>query len=116
MNLQYAVMQLSETLGITDEMKRRNISLSVSAHYGVTMNDLYSKTRKREVVMARHLSMYLIRKYTKFSLVQIGLYFGGRDHSSVCHALDNINGLPIHDSQFKDKEYFVKKFTHYSSI
>jgi chromosomal replication initiator protein len=115
MNIQYAVMQLSETLGITDEMKRRNISLSVSAHYGVTMNDLYSKTRKREVVMARHLSMYLIRKYTGYSLVQIGLYFGGRDHSSVCHAIDNINNLPPHDNQHLDKLKFISKFAHYKT-
>jgi chromosomal replication initiator protein len=115
MNLQYAVMQLSETLGITDEMKRRNISLSISAHYGVTMNDLYSKTRKREVVMARQLSMYLIRKYTAYSLVQIGDYFGGRDHSTVIHSIDIIEGLPPHDTQYLDKLKFISKFAHYKT-
>ncbi|MEL6413198.1 MAG: helix-turn-helix domain-containing protein, partial [Bacteroidota bacterium] len=51
------------------------------------------KSRKREVVLARQTAMYLSKKYTNHSLKSIGDYFGGRDHSTVIHALQTINDL-----------------------
>jgi len=48
------------------------------------------KTRKQEIVEARQMAMYLSKKYTKSSLKTIGLQFGGRDHSTVIHAISTI--------------------------
>jgi len=60
------------------------------------------KTRKKEVVLARQISMYLASKLTKSSLKTIGLHFGGRDHSTVIHACSTIEQAMVSD--FRTKE------------
>lgn len=61
----------------------------VSQHYGISVDELLSKVRRRPIVYARHCAMYLMRENTTFSLEQIGHYFS-RDHTSVIHALRKI--------------------------
>ena len=58
------------------------------------------KTRKREIVVARQVSMYLAKEYTNMSLKSIGSHFGGRDHSTVIHAIQSINNLMETDKKF----------------
>jgi chromosomal replication initiator protein len=58
----------------------------VSKHFSVSMDNLQGKTRKRHIVIARQLSMFLARKFTNSSLKAIGDSFSGRDHSTVLHA------------------------------
>jgi len=61
-------------------------------------NDLLrSKTRKREVVIARQMSMFLATEFTRLTLKAIGLHFGGRDHATVIHARENIRNLISND-------------------
>ena len=55
------------------------------------------KNRKKEVVLARQIAMYLSKELTKSSLKSIGLHFGGRDHSTVIHAYNNIEKLTKED-------------------
>ncbi|MCB0749990.1 MAG: chromosomal replication initiator protein DnaA, partial [Ignavibacteriae bacterium] len=55
------------------------------------------KNRKKEVVLARQIAMFLSKKLTKASLKTIGLHFGGRDHSTVIHAFNNIEKLTAED-------------------
>jgi chromosomal replication initiator protein len=115
-NFQYFVMMNSEKQKkVSNETTRREITASICSHYGVTVLDVMSKSRKKELVMARQLAIYFIRKHTSYSLKQVGMYFGGRDHSTVCHAIGCISGLPVHDEQFKDREYFAKKFSIYKT-
>jgi len=57
---------------------------------GIDTNKLKEKTRKKEVVEARQIAMYLSKTLTKSSLKTIGLHFGGRDHSTVVHAIDSV--------------------------
>ena len=62
---------------------------------------LHSKTRKREIVQARQVSMYLAKKHTELSLSRIGELIGKRDHATVLHACKNISGLLDIDKSFR---------------
>jgi chromosomal replication initiator protein len=76
----------------------------ISRLYGVSIENLKSKSRDRKYVDPRHISMYFIKEYHRsFSLKSIGEYFGGRDHSTVIHALENVSDLMDTDKQFKEK-------------
>jgi len=65
----------------------QNIIDAVTQFYGVKLADLQSKRRHRSITMPRQVCMYLARKRTRYSLEEIGGYFGGRDHTTVMHAL-----------------------------
>ncbi|MCH7961917.1 MAG: chromosomal replication initiator protein DnaA [Planctomycetes bacterium] len=60
---------------------------AVTAFYGVRLADLQSKRRNRSIALPRQVCMYLARRHTRHSLEEIGGYFGGRDHTTVMHAL-----------------------------
>ena len=79
-----------------------NIAKLVAEHFDVPVEKLSSKTRKRSVVIARQLSMYLAKNYTKSSLKMIGDNFGGKDHSTVIYSIKAVNDLIDTDSIFKD--------------
>ncbi|MCB9251339.1 MAG: chromosomal replication initiator protein DnaA [Flavobacteriales bacterium] len=74
----------------------------VTEFYGLSVEQLKSKTRKREIVQARQISMYYAKSMTKASLKSIGTYFGGRDHSTVIHACQTVNDLMDTDKKFKN--------------
>lgn len=73
----------------------------ISDYFDIPVDTINSKTRKREVVQARQLSMFLSKKYTKASLSTIGLNCGNKDHATVLHACRTINNLKDTDKQFK---------------
>ena len=62
----------------------------VCQHFGVTQQHIFSKSRKREYVQARQVSMYLAQKYTKMPSARIGKLIGGRDHSTVIHSCSTV--------------------------
>lgn len=62
----------------------------VCKHYGVATNAIYTKTRKRDVVLARQVSMYLAKKNTELSAAKIGVMIGNKDHATVVHACKTI--------------------------
>lgn len=63
-----------------------DIKNAVANHFSIKPSDLSSKRRNRNVSFPRHIAMYLCRKLTTASYLEIGSEFGGRDHSSVIHA------------------------------
>ncbi len=63
---------------------------TVSLHFDVRFSDLIAASRKKSIAYPRHLAMYLCRKYTAHSLPEIGERFGGRDHTTVIHAIKKI--------------------------
>jgi chromosomal replication initiator protein len=71
---------------------------TVSGYYGLKLTDLLSKRRHKSVSLPRQIGMYLARKHTRFSLGEIGGYFGGRDHTTVMHAVRSINGRRTGDN------------------
>jgi chromosomal replication initiator protein len=72
----------------------------VSEFFSVGIDQMKDKTRKREIVVARQVSMFLAKEYTNMSLKSIGSHFGGRDHSTVIHAIQSINNLMETDKKF----------------
>ncbi len=74
----------------------------VADHFDVPVEKLASKTRKRSIVIARQLSMYLAKNLTNKSLKAIGENFGGRDHSTVIYSCKTVQDLLDTDMIFKD--------------
>jgi len=62
----------------------------VCTHYGVEQRHVFSKSRKRDYVLVRQVSMYLAQKYTKMPASRIGQLIGGRDHSTVLHSCSTV--------------------------
>ena len=94
---------------IEKEIDIDKIQKSVSAFFSVSIDDLKDKTRKKEVATARQVAMYFAKEYTDFSLKQIGQHFGGRDHSTVIHAVQSVNNQLIKDDSFKRAVDELKK-------
>ncbi len=65
----------------------------VSEYFGVSIELMKAKTRKREIVEARQIAMYLAKNFTDLSLKAIGYNFGNRDHSTVIHAITTVNDM-----------------------
>ena len=78
------------------------ITKTVCDHLNVDENKIREKTRKKEVVQARQVAMYLSKEMTKSSLKTIGLHFGGRDHSTVVHACNTIENAKERDGIVRD--------------
>lgn len=68
--------------------------------YKIPSDDLQGRSRKKEIVHIRQIAMHLVKKYTNYSLQAIGTYFGGRDHTTVLHALKVVDGLLEKDPAF----------------
>jgi len=85
----------------------------VTAHFNIKVSDIKGKTRLREVVLPRQIAMYLTKEFTELSLKTIGYHFGGRDHSTVIHAIQTINDLQNQDRELllhiKDIKEKLKK-------
>lgn len=67
-----------------------SITDKICDHFGVSKSDIVGKSRKKQIVFPRQLAMYLCRQLTEMSLPKIGEYFGGRDHTTVIHAVEKI--------------------------
>ena len=74
----------------------------VSDYFGVSVDLMKSKTRKREIVQARQITMFLSKSFTKNSLKTIGEHFGGRDHTTVIHSCQTVKDLMDTDNLFKE--------------
>lgn len=68
----------------------KNIQQVVSDHYRVSVMDIVSQRRTIDVVLPRHVALYLVKSLTTFSYPVIGRYFGGRDHSTIISAVKKI--------------------------
>ncbi|NOY86691.1 MAG: chromosomal replication initiator protein DnaA [Deltaproteobacteria bacterium] len=77
-----------------------DIQKKVSVFYNVKISDLKAKKKNKTLILPRHTAMYLIRKLTDLSLPEIGRYFGGRDHTTVLHAIHKIHNIMETDSDY----------------
>ncbi|HCX24652.1 MAG: chromosomal replication initiator protein DnaA [Flammeovirgaceae bacterium] len=77
------------------------IQKTVSDYFKVELEDLKAKTRKKEIVIARQVAMYFSKDYTNHSLKSIGYHFGGRDHSTVIHAVQSVNDMIDTNAKFR---------------
>jgi chromosomal replication initiator protein len=87
--------------------KQVNISIElitkiVCEYFELEENKLREKNRRKEVVLARQIAMYLAKQLTKSSLKTIGLHFGGRDHSTVIHAQTSVEEAAKTDFKMRE--------------
>lgn len=78
------------------------IKEKTAQHFGVTVQSLVYHTRKRPTVDARHIAIYLVRKYSTLTLTEVAEHFGGRDHTTVIHAVHKIRDLLGNNIKIKD--------------
>ena len=84
------------------EITIETIQRMVCEYFDVSYDKLLQKTRKREIVQARQITMYLAKAFTKNSLKNIGEHFGGRDHTTVIHSCQTVKDLMDTDSVFRE--------------
>jgi len=76
--------------GYSEKNNVRRIQKVVSEHFKISIEDLKSKKRNADLAFPRQIAMYLCRKLTEESFPKIGIEFGGKDHSTVMHAVEKI--------------------------
>ena len=81
---------------------------AVSKHFGVSQDQLRSKSRQKMTVLSRQVAMYLLREETDLSLSAIGKLLGGRDHSTVLHGHEKVSNLLENDINFKSTLLSIK--------
>lgn len=91
-DLAMAAASLGEALPGSE--KHVNIEViidAVTSYYGVKISDLQSPRRQRSIALPRQVCMHLARRHTRHSLEEIGGFFGGRDHTTVMHAVKTVD-------------------------
>ena len=76
-----------------------NIQKTVCDFYKIKVAELFSRKRTRAIARPRQVAMWLCREVTSHSFPEIGDAFGGRDHTTVIHAVRNIDSLRAKDSE-----------------
>ena len=85
------------------------IQKSVAAHFNIRLSDMHSARRARSVARPRQVAMYLAKQLTTRSLPEIGRKFGGRDHTTVMHAVRKVDELREHDSGFAEDVELLRR-------
>ncbi|MEO1001259.1 MAG: chromosomal replication initiator protein DnaA, partial [Pseudomonadota bacterium] len=93
----------AKKLTIDDIMKK------VADHYNLSMSDILSKRRTRAIARPRQVAMYLAKELTRKSLPEIGRRFGGRDHTTVIHAVKRIDELRASDPQLAEDVRLLRR-------
>ena len=78
------------------------IQKRVAAHYGVRVSEMFSARRARNIARPRQIEMYLAKNHTSLSYPEIGRQFGGRDHTTVMHAVKTIENLMTSNAQLAE--------------
>ena len=84
----------------TNQVTLQHIIDAVTVFYNVKLSDLQSRRRHKSVTEPRQVCMWLARKHTRFSLEEIGGYFGGRDHTTVMHSIKTVKQRGENDPQY----------------
>jgi len=85
------------------------IQKRVAAHFNIRISDMHSARRARSVARPRQVAMYLAKQLTARSLPEIGRKFGGRDHTTVMHAVKKVEELREHDSSFAEDVELLRR-------
>jgi chromosomal replication initiator protein len=85
------------------------IQKQVASHFNIRTSDMHSARRARSVARPRQVAMYLAKQLTTRSLPEIGRKFGGRDHTTVMHAVKKVDELREHDSTFAEDVELLRR-------
>lgn len=91
------------------ELTVEEILKKVSAHFNVKISDIKSSRRHKAIVLPRQVAMYLSRQLTSASYPEIGEKFGGKDHSTIIHAINKIEKLADEDYNLRNNLETLKK-------
>jgi len=98
------ILRISERKVTIDEIIRK-----VSEHYNLRMSDMISARRSRVISRPRQVAMFLAKTLTSKSLPEIGRRFGGRDHTTVIHAVKRIEDLKYKDLQIAEEVEILRR-------
>ncbi len=98
------VLRVSERRVTIDEIQKK-----VAEHFNIRVADMHSARRARAVARPRQVAMYLAKQLTPRSLPEIGRKFGGRDHTTVIHAVRKIEELSAYDPTFKEDVELLRR-------
>ena len=85
------------------------IQKRVAEHFNIRISDMHSARRARSVARPRQVAMYLAKQLTSRSLPEIGRKFGGRDHTTVMHAVKKVDELRDHDTTFAEDGELLRR-------
>jgi len=85
------------------------IQKKVAAHFNIRTSDMHSARRARSVARPRQVAMYLAKQLTSRSLPEIGRKFGGRDHTTVMHAVKKVDELRERDASFAEDVELLRR-------
>ena len=85
-----AVLTLDGGKAFSDQLNEQRIINIVADYYNISSSQLTGKIRTGQIVLARHMAMYLIRDILDLPLKKIGDAFGGRDHTTVMSAIEKV--------------------------
>ena len=102
-----------EVLGDVLRASTRQVSIAeiqreVSRHYNIKLDEMHSRRRSQNIVQPRQVAMYLAKNLTSNSYPEIGHHFGGRDHTTVMHAVGKIEKMMIDDQAMSDDIKMLK--------
>ena len=102
-NLEIAEDLLQDLLRASDRRTTIDqIQKKVAEHFNVKMSDMHSARRSRTIARPRQIAMFLAKNLTTRSLPEIGRKFGGRDHTTVIHAIKKVKELVKNDSSLSE--------------
>lgn len=106
-----AEMAIADLIGAREPRRIRieDIQKVVANHYNVSKNDLLSARRTRAIVRPRQIAMYLAKTMTPRSFPEIGKRFGGRDHTTVLHAVRKVEELAAGDETLAQEIELLKR-------
>ena len=98
------ILSLQKTL-----ISVENIQKSVADFYNIKVADMYSKRRPANIATPRQIAMYLAKELTQKSFPEIGDLFGGRDHTTVLHAVKKISELRTRNSELNHQLHVLEQ-------
>jgi chromosomal replication initiator protein len=109
-NIGLAREALKDLLSIQNrQISVENIQKTVADFYKIKIADMYSKKRPASIAKPRQIAMYLAKEMTQKSLPEIGELFGGRDHTTVLHAVRKIGGDRTKDSELNQQLHVLEQ-------
>ena len=107
--LNLAEKALKDAIDNQREITTQLIVSVVAEHFNISVEDILSKKKSKEIANPRQICMYLSRKYTDDSLQNIGKYIGNRDHTTVMHGSDKISKALGHDDILRNNVEIISK-------
>ncbi|MBU3595678.1 chromosomal replication initiator protein DnaA [Polynucleobacter sp. 86C-FISCH] len=108
--IEVARTALKDLLSIQNrQISVENIQKSVADFYSIKVADMYSKKRPANIARPRQIAMFMAKELTQKSLPEIGELFGGRDHTTVLHAVRKIADERSHDSQLNHEIHVIEQ-------